>query len=461
MTICFMPRLHAQCSEAENADMKKYKQLTLTQDAQGCSQCAWLANLLCIAENGLYANDKEGIATAISGTKQNIKLMGDPICCPELLTKPIQWGTPKSAGDANETVTQTESEKQFDEIMEVATELNSMLDNALQSKDIGKEFDARMKVMNANKVLADKDPSTGKIVDYSSEEKIHQQYQKQKAEMEKHTPRLYELHQTMMNLNDQNVDISNSLNSTSMGLFEKLISSADAAGSASAMKKEIESMMQSLENSKQKQLFELKKTNMKADVIVSNETLEELMSQQKGKNDIQKFQANTILNGWNPHIKYGAFKKLFDKFKAKEVNSMGFFYRVGDSDIYFSTDKNFEVVALGKTTVEHGQFDAGNITQYQEKAMEVVREYTDKMGIEIYDYWLDIKNPFEFTITIVWTDYTTKYSSLAIVVKPLNQNNLIFQSLILDHSLESKYFKHLIGPHQDMVDEILSKKQGK
>ncbi|MDN3722771.1 hypothetical protein QRD02_00125 [Aequorivita sp. SDUM287046] len=54
LLIIFSDVAYAQCSEMENANMKKYAELTRnSEDAQGCSMCAWLANLYCIAENGV------------------------------------------------------------------------------------------------------------------------------------------------------------------------------------------------------------------------------------------------------------------------------------------------------------------------------------------------------------------------------------------------------------------------
>ena len=65
--------LYAQCSEAENATMKKYAELTRNSaNTQGCAACASLANLFCIAENGLYKNDKTEVEKAIAQTKETI-----------------------------------------------------------------------------------------------------------------------------------------------------------------------------------------------------------------------------------------------------------------------------------------------------------------------------------------------------------------------------------------------------
>ena len=120
LSICGISTLNAQCSEAENVDMKKYMELTKTQDAQGCSQCAWLANLYCIAENGLFENDRSELEKTIAATKQNIQYMGDPICCPELLTKSIRWGSPNSAtAGSSDGVGSSSENNVVDEIVHV------------------------------------------------------------------------------------------------------------------------------------------------------------------------------------------------------------------------------------------------------------------------------------------------------------------------------------------------------
>ena len=82
-----------------------------------------------------------------------------------------------------------------------------MLDNVSASNSLDEEFDALKAIMTANSVLADVDPMTGQAVDYSSEDKINAQYDKQKAVIDKHAPRLYEVNQAIMNLKDNNVDI--------------------------------------------------------------------------------------------------------------------------------------------------------------------------------------------------------------------------------------------------------------
>ena len=83
----------AQCTEAKDADMAKYKRLTETQDAQGCSQCAMLSLYFCSAKYCATAEDKRKVGAMISACKRNIQNMGQPYCCPELVTREPQWGS--------------------------------------------------------------------------------------------------------------------------------------------------------------------------------------------------------------------------------------------------------------------------------------------------------------------------------------------------------------------------------
>lgn len=89
----------AQCTEAKDSEMAKYKKLTETQDAQGCSQCAMLALYFCSARHTVTIEDKSKVSTLIAACKKNIQLMGEPYCCPEYLNKEPEWG--KEAGGIN------------------------------------------------------------------------------------------------------------------------------------------------------------------------------------------------------------------------------------------------------------------------------------------------------------------------------------------------------------------------
>jgi hypothetical protein len=99
-----------QCSEAGDKDMAKYKRLTETQDAQGCSQCAVLAMYMCSARHSVEAEDKRKVRSMIEACKTNIRTMGQPYCCPELLNKEPEWGRDaiaQGAGASNASTSNT------------------------------------------------------------------------------------------------------------------------------------------------------------------------------------------------------------------------------------------------------------------------------------------------------------------------------------------------------------------
>ena len=92
--ILFLPmaNLFAQCTEAKDSEMAKYKRLTETQDAQGCSQCAMLAFYFCSARHTVSVEDKRKVGAMITACKSNIQQMGQPYCCAEYINKEPEWG---------------------------------------------------------------------------------------------------------------------------------------------------------------------------------------------------------------------------------------------------------------------------------------------------------------------------------------------------------------------------------
>jgi hypothetical protein len=90
--ICMPVYVKPQCTEAKDPDMAKYKRLTETQDAQGCSQCAMLSLYFCSAKYCVKPEDVRKVDAMITACKSNIKNMGQPYCCPELVGKQPEWG---------------------------------------------------------------------------------------------------------------------------------------------------------------------------------------------------------------------------------------------------------------------------------------------------------------------------------------------------------------------------------
>ncbi|WP_313031268.1 hypothetical protein [Soonwooa sp.] len=213
--------MNAQCSEAENATMKKYAELTRTGDTQACSHCAWLANLFCIAENGLYKNDKFEVQNAIDATKQNIKLMGDPICCLELLTKTPKFGQQKN-GSENKTIAENSAAQQSQtmiDIQDFANEVNSAIStmenlNAINKtgEQLQKDLDKVEKLMQENATMSDRE--------YQSEEDINNEYNIKLANLKKLAATHLELKTQMPNLGYSAAgELLNNPNSTGLGAF--------------------------------------------------------------------------------------------------------------------------------------------------------------------------------------------------------------------------------------------------
>ena len=113
IALLFVPFFaHSQCTEAKDADMAKYKQLTETQDPQGCSQCAMLALYFCSARHCVEVEDKRKVRSMIEACKGNIINMGQPYCCPELVNKEPEWGVDVGSGGSSNSVSSTSTPPQ-------------------------------------------------------------------------------------------------------------------------------------------------------------------------------------------------------------------------------------------------------------------------------------------------------------------------------------------------------------
>lgn len=84
----------AQCSQ--DAAVKKYKaKVDRKENVQSCSECALLALYFCSATHTSSSDGptKNRVLGMINMTKSNVKEMGQPYCCPELLGKSPAWGS--------------------------------------------------------------------------------------------------------------------------------------------------------------------------------------------------------------------------------------------------------------------------------------------------------------------------------------------------------------------------------
>lgn len=158
----------AQCTEAKDTEMAKYKRLTETQDAQGCSQCALLALYFCSARHTSTNEDKSKVSSMINACKSNIQQMGQPYCCPEYINKQPEWG--KDLNKSNSTSANAN----------MGSASNSSFENKLNNAiDIGQKlqssFYSLQEVDKNRKELNDLSTLKGK---FNSIEEIEMAFQK-------------------------------------------------------------------------------------------------------------------------------------------------------------------------------------------------------------------------------------------------------------------------------------------
>lgn len=114
---------------------------------------------------------------------------------------------------------------------------------------------------------------------------------------------------------------------------------------------------------------------------------------------------------------------------------------------------------MGKRHYETGSFNPETLTYYQEKVLQILQEHSEKEGVEVYDYHLQNENPSELQLIVIWTDYTTKFSSLSLSIQAVSKESLTFNYIHLNHSLTTEYFKNQYAPFQLMVNKILQDKK--
>ncbi len=130
--------LFAQCTEAKDPEMAKYKKLTETQDAQGCSECALLALYFCSARHTVAVEDKRKVGAMITTIKRNIQQMGQPYCCPGYLNKEPEWGKEANisegvSGTVNATNNDVKPLSDFEKKLDNAVAVGQQLEQSFYS----------------------------------------------------------------------------------------------------------------------------------------------------------------------------------------------------------------------------------------------------------------------------------------------------------------------------------------
>jgi hypothetical protein len=169
----------AQCTEAKDADMAKYRRLTETKDPQGCSQCGMLALYFCSARHCVEAEDKRKVRSMIEACKGNIRNMGKPYCCPEYLNKEPEWGkdaNKSNGGKSNATVgNNSSSNDSFEEDLDENelssnTRINDIWSNTtseFESK-LNKAFDLGNKLESSYYSMKEVDENRNELDELSS-----------------------------------------------------------------------------------------------------------------------------------------------------------------------------------------------------------------------------------------------------------------------------------------------------
>lgn len=447
--------INAQCSEAENATMKKYAELTRTGDTQACSQCAWLANLFCIAENGLYKNDKSEVQNAIDATKQNIKFMGDPICCPELLTKNPNWGQPKKeqgteegAGTKNKTV---------EDIQEVVQYGVNHIENISQTKTNQKDIKKSTEIIEKNSTLLGSR--------YSSKQEIEAEYQYKLENIDNTSDMFVKSRVKNAELGVERGRMSNdqvtAMASNIFGGLETAMAQSDAIKLLEFKKKKLASQKKYLDS----QFDIIEAINKERAIILNNEVLRQVV--EKSGTDYSAFNNHTIVQGWNPTMKLKDFKKIFKKDKPKTIavgqhykglhgayglwefedlrfeviyenlthqeglvvkkgyNSKAPYkyedYVLNNSSLRVGYEKDDEIVVqiVKPTTAMVETFSTEKLKEFQNKLLEKIQDYSNLFNIRAESSNINIATldpfaivPFQMVTTVIWKNENQKAYAL-------------------------------------------------
>lgn len=379
----------AQCSEAENATMKKYAELTRTGDAQGCSQCAWLANLFCIAENGLYKNDKSEVQKAINDTKANIKLMGEPICCPELLTKNPKFGQQKNGATGNGNETATTQSKTEQDIEALTNEVNAAVSTISNLNSLNKTAaEVEKEIAKIEKLMAESSLMSDRI--YQSEEDINSEYSSKLSNLNKLAEAHLSLKTKLQNLGySASGELLNNSNSTGLGAVALI------GAVASTNKKESKEFSQNakdkLQTSKSNKLFkyQYKDSDFQLDLIKNK--MEEYFSKTYPENYSYLLE-NSIIEGYKVGTSYKDFKKLFSKFKWNYIAPGHYLikdYRQ-NSDFYFKLglDKGDRetVREIEERITYTANFSPEKLSEYQQVILNEIKLYDNLFNIKPNSY---------------------------------------------------------------------------
>ena len=456
-------QLNAQCSEAENTTMKKYAELTRTSaNTQGCSMCAWLANLYCIAENGLYENDKSEVQKAINDTKANIKLMGEPICCPELLTKTVKWGNPQTR-QGSEDVARTNNEI-VEDVQEIIQHGINYIDNITQTKENQKNIKNLTEIIEKNSTLLGRR--------YNSKQEIEDEYQYNLDNINNTSDMFVKSSVKDMELDVERRKMSND-NFTS--ITANLFGESEAERTQYNAEQLIQKKKNKLYHQKRYLLCQfdvIEAINNDKAITLNKEILQNTLD--KTGNDYTAFNNHTLIEGWTPTIKlkefrntlwkngyeyhpkttfyythmglYGAFglyelknSKAYIDIQQGDFGGTAFkkgyngfspywsvFYKVKNSSDNKSslkfcyTKKEGVVVQVVKQTIfETAIFSTDKLKEYQSILLKTIENKSNLFNIPAEHFNVNIatidpepygypNTSFQIVVTVIWTDKNQK-----------------------------------------------------
>ena len=437
--ISYSNLIYGQCSETANASMKKYAELTRnSDDAQGCSMCAWLANLYCIAENGLYENDRAGVEKAINDTKSNIKFMGTS-CCPELLTKSPKWGTPPAS---NATASQVIAEPnafqtEMDELINGLNYLNNM--NQIDSSY------AQLQAELTKVEKAVKDNSTMGQQHFQAAEEINTDYNAR-------LNNLNSLEMSHLKIKSLIADLGHSAAGEARNYDVGLgaLTTIGAIAESATYKKESKTFMDSakarLKKSKDAKLFEFENKDKSFDAVLNQDMLNQFFEGETFTENFENLHQNSIIPGYKVSFTYKDFKKLIPDYNWKNVgpNQWSITGKGIESPTYLRMGKKKMVGEIQQIKKKTYPFSVETMAGFQQQMWDEIKRYNELFGVKpVYNKYISrndsenqIVSAADSGVVIIWSDKDNKCFVLTLMLKQ-HENEISLVESKLERNLQT------------------------
>lgn len=439
----------SQCTEAENPTMKKYKDLAVNSNDHSCFQCASLANLYCIAENGLYENDKAKIEKSINDTKNAIRIM-EGNCCPELMNKPIKWGGSQkitnNTGSGN-TASNNELQASVDQLVKGINSLERLdaIDNTYQS--LKASLDDIEKAIQDNSVMSGV---------YEQESELHNEYNtKQKN--------LNSLRDVHLKIRKKMADLGYSITGEMLNIDTGLgvLGAVGAVAESATYKKEstalLDKAVNRLNTDKFNHLFRFQNKDVEFQSKLNETVLKEYFDGRtySGNLDIFRNTDFNLIPGYYNGIKYKEFKKLFPKFGWQNTGTdYGWLIKNygEDSMVLFklgSEKGSYNIVGqIIQVYTSEKAYSKEVLYEFQQKVIEEIMLYTDLFNAPPFKYEHhseDIDNEVEkaanSSTVVSWMDNEKNRLFMVGFDFSLNKNEeLILSIMKVDRNMQIPVF---------------------